>query len=74
MTRITPARACDGKLYVDAKGSNNFSVYHLDFERERGNLHEVEYVRDVHSEEEIGPDDLIDFGGMTVRAYCFVAA
>jgi hypothetical protein len=61
---ITPAQGADGKYYIDKNGGDNFSAYHLDYERERGNLIEVEYIREIQSEDEINENDLICYGSM----------
>ncbi len=59
---IHPCQGVDGRHYVAADYSDNFSAYHLDFERERGNLREVVFVREVQGEEEIEPGDLVTHG------------
>jgi hypothetical protein len=61
-TCITPGRGCDGRFYVAADGSDRFSAYHLDMERERGNLREVEKVGVVTDEAAIPAGGLVCFG------------
>lgn len=59
---IQPGQGCDGRFYVAGDYSDRFSAYHLDAERERGNLREVVQVRIVRDESEIQPGELVCFG------------
>jgi hypothetical protein len=58
----SPVQGCDGRWYVARDFSDRLSATHLDYEREQGNLQEVERVREIHSEDEIQPGDLVCFG------------